>query len=147
MSTRSGLLAKSRPQKEEKRRGCLIVRRGRWALKLLPSPRDGRWWCWARHMTMDWWHHLQQGLLWGYNPRYQQGCTWAEPLGEVQPTRLRMGHATGGGPAYKTTPCEAWHRSACAASLREASLMTKENLIGYGRYHSPCKHISCNRSR
>ena len=42
--------------------------------------------------------------LWGYNPRYQQGCTWAEPLGEAQPIRLCMGHAIGGGPAYETTP-------------------------------------------
>jgi hypothetical protein len=33
-------------------------------------------------------HHLLS--LWGYNPRYPQGCTWAEPPGEAQPMILRQ---------------------------------------------------------
>jgi hypothetical protein len=34
--------------------------------------------------------------LWGYNPGYPQGCTWAEPPGEAQPTRIRHAeHGTG----------------------------------------------------
>jgi hypothetical protein len=34
------------------------------------------------------------GTLWGYNPRYPQGCTWAEPPREAQP--IRSSHAEHG---------------------------------------------------
>jgi hypothetical protein len=39
---------------------------------------------------------VYHALLWRYNPRYPQGCTWAEPPGEAQPTKsIRAGHDTG----------------------------------------------------
>ena len=80
--------------------------------------------------------------LWGYNPRYQQGCTWAEPLGEVQPTRLCMGHGTSGGPTYKMMPCEARHRSAC---LQDCVKLFGDvgNLFGYARSRNICSFLSC----
>ena len=62
------------------------------------------------------------------------------------PTELYMGYAARGGLAHEIKARGARHRSTCAARLREASLMTNEDLIGYARYHIPCKHISCNRS-
>ena len=37
--------------------------------------------------------------------------------------------------------------TACAARLCEASLMMKEDLIGYARYCIPYKHISCKPIR
>jgi hypothetical protein len=55
--------------------------------------------------------------------------------------RAVHGRAAKGGPAHRITPRGARHRLACTAILREASLKTKENLIGYARYRISCKHI------
>ena len=71
-------------------------------------------------LRLGWVAQRPTGLsLWGYDPWYPQGCTRTEPLGEAQPTRLHMGHATSGGPAYKMMPREARRRSTWLARLRE----------------------------